>query len=132
MAGGEWIDIAIKAGISLVSGLGGLILGAWKWGRSSAKAEQAVKDDYDEKISGLREEMRSAMKSHEQRSEDRTDLLVEQFKESFDGIRRQIDDHRLHTETRFLPKDDFRDFREEYRDDMRDLKKSIADISRKQ
>jgi len=122
----EWGKLAIEVGISLVSGISGLIVGAWRWGRSSAEAEQAVKEDYDTKISALRDETRTAMVSHVQKSDARNDLLVEQFKESFEGIRRQIDDHRLHTETRFLPKDDFRDFREEYREDMRELKAAIA------
>ncbi|MGF6431505.1 hypothetical protein [Bradyrhizobium elkanii] len=126
MAEIEWGKIAAEAGISLVSGFGGLILGIWKWGRWSAKAEQSVKDDYDAKIGALRDEVRKDMASHVQKSDARNDLLVEQFKESFDGIRRQIDDHKLHTETRFLPKDDFRDFREEYREDMRELKAAIA------
>ena len=118
----EWGKLAIEVGISLASGIGGLIVGAWKWGRSSAEAEQAVKKDYETKIDVLREEVRKDMASHVHKSDARNDLLVEQFKESFEGIRRQIDDHRLHTETRFLPKDDFRDFREEYREDMRELK----------
>lgn len=122
MAEIEWGKIAIETAISMVSGFGGFVVGIWKWGRDSAKAEQAVKDDYEAKITGLREEVRKDMASHVHKSDARNDLLVEQFKESFEGIRRQIDDHRLHTETRFLPKDDFRDFREEYREDMRELK----------
>jgi glucan phosphorylase len=129
---GEWADLAIKAGISLASGFGGMILGAWKWGRSSAKKEQAVKDDYDAKIRALREEMRTAMSTHAEKSSTSNDLLVDQFKEAFDGLRRQMDEHRFYTEKDFMKKEDFRDFREEYRDDMRDLKASIASIARQQ
>jgi hypothetical protein len=125
-AGDEWIDIAIKAAIALSGGIGGLFIGVWKWGRSSGKAEAAG----DAKISALREEMRTSMATQATKSEARTDLLVEQFKETFDGIRRQIDEHRYYTEKDFLKKEDFKDFREEYREDMRDLKASIAGIAR--
>lgn len=129
---GDWADLAIKAGISLASGFGGMILGAWQWGRSSAKKEHAVKDDYDAKIRALREEMRTVMATHAEKSSDSNDLLVDQFKEAFDGLRRQMDEHRFYTEKDFMKKEDFRDFREEYRDDMRDLKASIAAIARQQ
>ena len=129
---GEWADLAIKAGISLASGFGGMILGAWQWGRSSAKKEHAVKDDYDTKIRTLREEMRIAMVTHAQKADDGKDLLTDQFKEAFEGLRRQMDEHRYYTEKDFMKKEDFRDFREEYRDDMRDLKASIASIARQQ
>ena len=125
-------DIAIKAGISLISGFGGLFLGVWKWGRSSAQAEHAVRHDYEVKIAALREEMRTAMASHVKSNDAANDLLVDQFKESFDGIRRQIDEHRFYTERDFLKKEDFRDFREEYREDMRDIKTAIANIARSQ
>lgn len=132
MAGGEWTEVAIKAGISLVSGFGGLILGVWKWGRSSAKAEQAVKDDYDAKIAALRHEVRTDMASMEKGSNASREALVDQFQESFAGIRRQLDEHRFYTEKDFMKKEDFRDFREEYREDMRDLKASIAVIAQRQ
>ena len=128
MAAGEWIEIAAKAGIALAGGVSGLFIGVWKWGWSSGKAEAAV----DTKISALREEMRTAMATQAKNAEARTDLLVEQFKESFDGIRRQLDEHRYYTEKDFLKKEDFKDFREEYRVDMRDIKTAIANIPRAQ
>lgn len=127
---GEWTDIALKAAISLASGVGGLFFGVWKWGRYSATAGQAVKDDYDAKIGELRKEMREAMAAQAHKSGGSVDLLVSQFKETFDGIRRQIDEHRFYTEKDFMKKEDFRDFRDEYREDMRDLKASIAQISK--
>lgn len=116
----------------MLSGIGGLVIGAWRFGRSSAKHEQTVKDDYTREIHTVREETRTAMASIEQKSTAKNDLLVEQFKESFEGMRRQIDEHRFYTERDFVKKEDFKDFREEYRDDMRDLKAAIASIPRKQ
>ena len=70
------------------------------------------------------------MASHAQKADDGKELLIDQFKEAFDGLRRQMDEHRFYTEKDFMKKEDFRDFREEYRDDMRDLKASIAQIAR--
>ena len=127
---GEYTDVAIKAGISLVSALTGAFIAVWKWGRDSATSDQSVKDDYNAKIAELREEMRQAMAGRSQKHDASQDLLTAQFKESFDGIRRQIDEHRYHTEKEFLKKEDFKDFRDEYREDMRDLKGAIAGIAR--
>jgi hypothetical protein len=132
MADADWTKIAIDGILSLASGLGGLALGIWRWGRDSARAQQAVKDDYNGKIATLREETKAAMAKQTESSGSRNDLLVEQFKESFEGMRRQIDEHRFYTERDFVKKEDFKDFREEYRDDMRDLKAAIASIPRKQ
>ncbi len=130
MAEIEWGKIAIEAGISLASGIVGAVGWIWKRGRNSARAEQAVKDDYNAKISALRDEMRTTMATHALKVEDGNDLLVSQFKESFEGMRRQIDEHKFYTEKDFLKKEDFKEFRDEYREDMRDLKASIASISR--
>lgn len=132
MAAGEWTDIAIKTGISLISGVGGLMLGVWRWGRKSAQDEAATKEYHDGRVSALREEVRKEMASHFQKVEDGNELLVGQFKESFEGIRRQHDEHKLDVERRFMLKDDFKDFREEYREDMRDIKTAIAAIARQQ
>lgn len=132
MAETDWARMGLEAGASLLSGFGGLVIGAWKWGRNSARSEQLFKDDYNSKIRVLREEVRTSMASIEQKATAKNDLLVEQFKESFEGMRRQIDEHRFYTERDFVKKEDFKDFREEYRDDMRDLKAAIASIPRKQ
>lgn len=130
MAEWDWQHLALQGGTSLLSGAGGLLFGVWKWGRRSAKDEASVKDDYNTKIRALREEVRTEMASYAKTADAGNDLLVSQFKESFEGLRRQHDDHKLDVEKRFLLKDDFRDFREEYREDMRDLKASIANIAR--
>lgn len=90
-----------------------------------------MKDEFDAKVATLGEQLRTSMLEVEKGAERRLDLLVEQFKESFAGLRRQIDDDRLHTEQRFLRKDDFKDFRDEYREDMREVKASIGAIGKK-
>lgn len=127
----DWPHIALQAGTSLVSAIGGLLVGVWRWGRASAEREQRMKDEFDAKVATLGEQLRTSMLEVEKGAERRLDLLVEQFKESFAGLRRQIDDDRLHTEQRFMRKDDFKDFREEYREDMREVKASIGEIGKK-
>ena len=125
----NWQSLGLQGAFSFVSGAVGWGIGLWKAGRDSARKEQAVKDDYVGRIGTLREDVRASMDKHEKAFDDRNDLLVGQFKESFEGLRRQHDDHKLDVERRFMLKDDFRDFRDEYREDMRDLKASIATIT---
>ncbi len=125
----NWTQFATDTTVSLISGVGGLLIGIWRWGRRSAEHDQRVRDDYDFKISDLREEMRLQMTSYEKAAAARQEILVDQFKESFEGMRRQMDKQRLETEQAFVRKDDFRGFREEYREDMRDLKKSIEKLN---
>lgn len=115
----DWTRIAAEAGIAIASGVGTAFYTVWKWGRGGAKAEQAVKDDYNAKIRDLREEVRKEMAGQSEKADEGMDLLVSQFKESFDGIRRQHDEYKLDSERRFFLKDDFRDFLKEYREDQR-------------
>lgn len=124
----NWTQFATDTTVSLISGVGGLLIGIWRWGRRSAEHDQAVRDDYSAKIDDLREEMRLQMTAYEKGATARQEVLVDQFKESFEGMRRQMDKQRLETEQAFVRKDDFRGFREEYREDMRDLKKSIEKL----
>lgn len=122
----DWPRALLEATGSLLSGFFGLMVGVWRFGRSSAIKQQTVKDDYDGKIKQLGSELRVSMAATEKASENRLDLLVDQFRESFEGMRRQFDDHKFYTEKDFLKKEEFKDFREEYREDMRDLKKMIS------
>lgn len=125
----DWIRVAVSVGASLVSGAVGMLAGVWRAGRNSAQKEQAVKDDYTAKINALREEIRAEDTNRERERIASRDFLAEQFKEAFNGIRRQIDEHRFYTEKDFMKKEDFRDFREEYREDMREIKQSISGIA---
>ncbi len=117
MADINWTQVVASAGAATLTGIGGLLLGIWRWGRSSAEQEHAIEDDYDAKIDALREMIRTDMATFEKAATDRNDELAGQFREAFAGLRRQIDMHELHVEQRFLPRDDFRDFRKEYRED---------------
>jgi esterase/lipase len=95
-----------------MTGAGGGILGTfltWFW--RAARAEPKLSAE---------------ITAAEHRVEEKVEEMTGHFQEAFAGIRRQIDEHKLHTETNFVRKDDFKEFREEYREDMRDLKQLIA------
>lgn len=125
MADWDWQHLGIQAVLSLISGAGGWGLAIWRGGYNQRAKEQAVKDDYTKRINDLREEVRTAMTAFAKDADNRNEALVEQFAETLNGLRRKIDDNELHTERHFLRKDEFKDFREEYREDMRDLKALI-------
>lgn len=118
MADTDWLRIGLQLGGYAVSSLVGAGVGIWKWGRSSAGAEQAIKDDYKGRIDTLRDEVRAQMAQYEKNASARNDLFVEQFREAFDGIRRQIDNNLLDAERRFLSKPEFDRFYTEYRKDQ--------------
>lgn len=105
MADIDWGRAAIEAAASAASGLVGLVIGAWKFGRSGAQGEAR-----------LREELIEMIAQQDKRATARSDLLTEQFRETLDGIRRQMDELRYYTEKRFLAKEDFAEFRNEYRE----------------
>ena len=112
----EWAH-AIAAILGVLFGAaGGIFAGGWRLG----KIEGRLKLNFKE-----------ALAMSEQRIEDKVDSARESFDETLKGLRQKINDVELDTEKRFVAKHDFNDFREEYREDMRDLKKSIADMAKK-
>jgi hypothetical protein len=131
MAETDWAKIGIETGLSLVSGIGGLLVGVWRWGRSDLQRDQAIKDDYEEKIDALREEMRQVMAATEKAAALRNETLVDQFQESFNGLRRQLDEQKLVTERNFVRRDDFREFRAEISENFKEVKAMIAGIGRR-
>lgn len=114
----------------MISVTGGWLVGIWRWGRNSAKEEQAVKDDYTGKIIAVREEVRTAMTAFAKDADNRNDALIDQFKETLDGLRRQMDQNTLDTEKFFLRKEDFKEFREEYRQNTRRIFEKLDSLPR--
>lgn len=114
----DWTRLAAELGVAVIGGVGSAFFTVWKWGRSGAKAEQSVKEDYDGKIDKLREETRAAMQKYEDNATARNDLFVAQTRETLEGIRRQIDQNLLDVERRFLSKPEFDKFHAEYRRDQ--------------
>jgi hypothetical protein len=106
------------------SGMGGAVIGAGStlltWIIRAARLEPKIRADLQASISAA-----------EQRVEDKVDSMAGHFNEYFEGIRRQQDEMKLNMEKEFVRKDDFREFRDEWREAMRDLKLSIANIVNK-
>lgn len=123
----EWIKYV---GDVLVASLSGLAAATFRAGRRSAQHDQKIKTINEEKFTALREQLRSEMAEMHHAGEESRDLLVGQFNETLQGLRRQFDDHRLATEQNFVRRDDFKEFREEIRDDMREIKQMIQQIPR--
>lgn len=110
----EWAH-AFAAIIGAVFGMvGSIFTGGWRLGRIESR---------------LKLHFEQAMNESERRIEEKLEEGRQAYDETLKGLRQKINDVELDTERRFVAKDDFNDFREEYREDMRDLKKSIADMS---
>lgn len=109
----EWVNVLIAIVGVIVGGLSGLIAGVWR----VARIDQGVRNDVNQQVSELRREMT-----------EKVALVADQFAETLRGLRQKINDVELQTHKNFVSKSDFSEFREEYRDDMRDLKNSIAEL----
>ena len=109
---------------SALSAIVGLLVGIWRWGRNNALQEVNARNENIARI----DEMKAAIIKSEKLQDARLDDLVTQFQESFVGLRRQLDNDRLHTEQNFVRKEDFREMLKEIREDMRDIKRSLAEM----
>lgn len=122
-----WFNAILAAISALAGSITGLVAGTWR----VARIEPRMKLEFIRDLANVENDLRDQIEQHNRESGMRSDLLVEQFQESFAGLRRQLDEHRLHTEQKFMRKEDFRDFRDEYREDMREIKDSIKDLGKK-
>ena len=111
----EWAHVIIGGFSAAVGAAGGLVAGVWK----VAHIEQDLRKDFSQDIAEAAHELSLQISK-----------VTDQFDETLRGLRQKINDVELNTERSFVSKPDFDDFRKEYREDMRDLKSSIADISR--
>lgn len=128
MADTDWANLALTGAVSLVSGIGGLVVGAWRWGRREAQREQHLKEDYNLKIGDLREEMRHSVIG----ATTLREAVVSEFRDTFAALRQRINDVELTTEREFVRNEEFKEFREEYREDTREIKRLISSITRPQ
>lgn len=128
MADTDWVQTGLTAAVALATGTAGLLAGIWRWGRRDANRENSVKADYGSKIDKLREELRSAMAAASLVRGETAD----EFRDTFAALRQKINDVELETERRFVDKDDFKNFVKEYREDTRDIKSAIANLTRNQ
>lgn len=102
----------------ILTGFAGAIGGIYGAGRKSSEREQAIKDE-------LRDEMAALRKDFDASKDD----LSDQFRESFQGIRQKINDVELDAQKRFVDKTDFREFRNEYRENTNRIFEKLDQIS---
>jgi hypothetical protein len=112
----EWVHYAIGIISAAVGAAAGIFSGGWRLGRIEGR---------------LKLNFQEAITMSEQRIEQKLEEARTSFDETLKGLRQKINDVELDTVKTFVAKGDFDDFRQEYREDMRDLKKSIEGLSRK-
>jgi hypothetical protein len=123
MADWDWVKTALQAIVPLVTGTAGLFLGTWQAGKRSGKQEAELeakikadlKKETDDKIEALRNEMRTSLAEATEGPEE----FIKSIGDTFTALRTKINDVERDGLIRFLPKDDFTRFLEEYRKDQR-------------
>jgi len=110
----EWAHVIIGGISATIGAAGGLVAGVWK----VAHIEQDLRKDFSQDIAEAAHELAQQIAK-----------VTDQFDETLRGLRQKINDVELNTERTFVSKPLFEEFRKEYREDMRDLKSSIASIA---
>lgn len=111
----EVIHVAIALGSALFGGVGGLVAGVWRVARVHTDLRREITKEISEAMKAL---------------EEKVDHTVTQFDETLKGLRQKINDVELDTARSYVVREDFDDFRKEYREDMRDLKHSLAELKK--
>lgn len=111
----EWLHLAIAVIALLAGGLGGLVARVWQVAQIEGRLKLHIK---------------TCISDCEKRFEEKVARATDAFDETLKALRQKINDVELDMVKHFVAKGDFDDFRAEYREDMRDLKNSIAQIPR--
>jgi cysteine sulfinate desulfinase/cysteine desulfurase-like protein len=110
-AGGpDWLHWILSAG-----GVLGFVGAALQWVFRAGGVAPKMQTDF-----------KNAVDAAEKRIEDQMDAATQHFDETLRGLREKINSVELNTERHFLPKEDFNAFREEYRQDIRDIKAMVS------
>ena len=107
--GADWANVIVAALGIAFGGVGGIFTGGLRLGRIEGRLQMQISES-------------------EKRIEEKVELARQSFDETLKGLRQKINDVELNSERSFVAKGDFDDFRKEYREDMRDLKASIANL----
>lgn len=99
----EWAHFIAGLVGALGGAAGGIFAGGWRLGRVVEGLKLAFKKDIDDSKEEIEEKLEQARTG---------------FDETLKGLRQKINDVELDAERRFLQKDEFNDFRQEYRQDM--------------
>jgi hypothetical protein len=109
----EWAHVIIGGASAIVGAAGGLAAGVWR----VAHIEQDIRKDLSQDIAEATHELGEKLSS-----------MASHFDETLRGLRQKINDVELDAARGFVAKSEFADFRDEYREDMRDLKRNVSVI----
>lgn len=107
----DWLHIFYVAVGGAVGGISGLLVGIWRMARFEPDLRKKITQEISDATKPLHEKIENE---------------VGNFDETLRGLREKINNVELHIERKFVGKEDFNGFRDEWREDMRDLKKNIG------
>ena len=102
----QWMHAAAGILGALCGAIGGIFVGGYRVGKIEGKLTLSIAES-------------------EKRIEDKVDIATAAFDETLKGLRQKINDVEKDALLRYLPKEEFNDFRGEYREDIRELKALI-------
>lgn len=109
----DWLHLLYVVMAGVVGGISGLVAGIWRMARFEPELRREITQEIAETAHEL---------------EQKIDNEVGNFGETLHALREKINEVELHIERKFVDKEDFNDFRKEWREDMRELKESIGKI----
>src|SRR6266478_2219490 len=121
----EWVHVFLIIAGWVIGAAVGLVAGTWKLASTVSKIEKDIRRDFSDRESKLYEKIAGAIADREARLGE----LANQFDETLKGLRQKINDVELSTIKNFVARGEFDDFRSEYREDMRDIKKGIHEMN---
>ena len=126
--GFDWTHGLVGVLSAAVGAISGVVVSVWR----VARIEPTIRMDFETSLKAAEQRMGQKIESMESDIDDKVEGLVTQFHDTFSAIRQKINDVEINAERSFVSKRDFDEWRSEYREDMRDLKLSIASIASKQ
>ena|SRR5689334_3537557 len=125
----QWAHALAAIFGAIIGAVSAIFTIGWRLGQAESKISKDVKRSVDEAQPKLEKKVDAINRSNEQSKkmlEDRVDRAAKDFEDTLKGMRQKINDVELGTEREFVRKTDFFDFREEYRQDMRDVKNALT------
>lgn len=110
MAGLEWAHAVAAIAGAVIGAVSAIFMGGVRFGRMESR---------------LKLHFQTAIAGCEKQIEAKVEEARKSFDETLKGLRQKINDVELDAEKRFLQKEEFNDFRQEYREDMRELKQLV-------